>query len=102
MVNPGPSDTKANYVANQNNRPLGVDPRWPFYGQPLDVHITIYGAVSENVPASVGDTSAWMEKWGWIPSTHGSSPFDVDKTIGYRSPLEPAEAKTVRMCRSEG
>ncbi|MHB0912431.1 MAG: hypothetical protein ACYC2Y_03155 [Armatimonadota bacterium] len=73
-------------VRTAATRPDGVDPEWPFYGEPLDVEITVYGAVSENVPASVGDVSAWMEKWGWIPQEHGSS---GKYTVGYRSALDP-------------
>lgn len=93
--NPDSSDTEANYTAS-GKRPAGVDDRYPFYGQPLDVKITIFGAVAENVPASVGDVSAWMEKWGWIPPYHGTpetnwaSPAHPDRiTVGYRNPMNP-------------
>jgi len=74
---------------NPGARPNGVNPRYPYYGQPLDVRIVIYGAVAENVPASVGDASAWMEKWGWIPPVHGSSNAFDQRTVNYREPLNP-------------
>lgn len=46
--------------------------RFPFYGQPIDMKITISGAVSEARPADITAQSAWMGKWGWIPQFHGS------------------------------
>ena len=66
-LNPNPADT------DPTNRPPGVDPRFPLYGQAPDIHITIDGAVSENLPASVSDVGAWMAKWGRIPEYYGSS-----------------------------
>ncbi len=54
-------------------RPLGVDTRWPFFGDPLDIKITIDGAITENLPASVADVSEWYSKWSNIPKTYGSS-----------------------------
>lgn len=62
-LNPDPSDT------DPSNRPPGVDPRFPLYGEPADIRIVIDGAVSENLPASVSDVEKWMAKWGRIPQT---------------------------------
>lgn len=91
--NPDPDDLQSNPpdAPNMQRRAAdpSIDPRWPFYGQPLDVRITIRGAVSENMPASVGDTSAWMEKWGWIPMEHGNS---GEVTGEYRPSLDPGSA----------
>ena len=87
--NPDPNDTRAAYdamPAAQRSRPIGVNDEWPFYGEPIDVRITVYGAVSENLPAPVGDTIDWMEKWGWIPEQHGVSGED---TKPYRHPIHP-------------
>lgn len=83
--NPDPSDVKST-----TPRPSSIDPEWPYYGEPLDVRIVVYGAVSENTPAPIGDTSAWMAKWGWIPPFHGSS--TTVKTVNYRTPLDPTDA----------
>jgi len=88
--NPDPDDTPDN-LARRLTPAGGIEPRWPFYGQPLDVRVVIHGAVSENLTAAIGDSSAWMEKWGWIPPRHGSSPDAEDETKGYRTPLDPAE-----------
>ena len=46
---------------------------YPFYGEPMDVRVTIYGAIAENYTASQGDQTYWMENWGYIPATYGSS-----------------------------
>lgn len=91
--NPDPEDLQSNGADAPNMQRrvpdpdlASIDQRWPFYGQPLDVRITIHGAISENMPASLGDTSAWMEKWGWIPIEHGNS---GKLTSGYRPSLDP-------------
>ncbi|HZP80479.1 MAG TPA: hypothetical protein VFB21_02460, partial [Chthonomonadaceae bacterium] len=89
-LNPNPADTAQAYVANNNRRPsYRIDPVsgnlqdspeekqakdiFPFYNDPVDVRITIYGAVAENYAASAGDQKAWMARWGYIPAQHGSS-----------------------------
>lgn len=70
--NPNPSDTRENY-RKTGTRPPGTLPEFPFYGDPLDIKITISGAVTENQPAPRGDVEAWTAKWGRIPSVYGSS-----------------------------
>lgn len=93
-LNPDPNDTVIAYERNNNTRPLGVDPAYPFYEQPLDVKVTVYGAVSENIPASIADSSEWMRKWGWIPGRHGSSDVQAnpeDDASQYRQPLRPGQ-----------
>lgn len=54
-------------------RPRGTDPRWPFFGQPLDTKITIDGAITENLPASIADVSEWYSKWSNIPAFFGAT-----------------------------
>ncbi len=46
--------------------------RFPMYGQPIDLKITLSGSVSEAHPADIAAQTAWMQKWGWIPQYHGS------------------------------
>lgn len=65
--NPNPSDVPG------NARPGGVVPRFPYFGQPLDIRVIVDGAVAENVPAQIGDVEEWMTKWGRIPAKYGSS-----------------------------
>ncbi|MBQ7525552.1 MAG: hypothetical protein IJT09_03890 [Abditibacteriota bacterium] len=55
------------------DRPAGTDEMFPYYGEPLDIKITIDGAVAENATASIGDVTQWSEKWCGIPAHYGSS-----------------------------
>jgi hypothetical protein len=87
--NTDPDDLLANVGRRDPMTAGGIEARWPFYGEPLDVRITVFGAISENMSASAGDTGAWMEKWGWIPGKHGNS---LESTIDYRPPLDPSNA----------
>jgi len=45
----------------------------PFFGEPLDVRVSIVGAVSENMPAPMSQQTEWLQKWGWIPRRLGGS-----------------------------
>lgn len=77
------------FAANAPNgqRLNGADAHFPFYGQPIDMKITIDGAVSEAQPADVANQTAWMLKWGWIPQYHGYASLASPPT---GAPLEPA------------
>lgn len=67
--NPNPADR---FDPNRP-RPAGMSPRFPFFGQPLDIRIIVDGAVSENLPAAISDVEEWMAKWGRIPDKYGST-----------------------------
>ena len=72
--NPNPADTLLEYqTKTPPSRPPGVKDVFPYFGVPLDVRIIIDGAVSENIPAAIGDVEEWMAKWGSIPDEYGSS-----------------------------
>jgi hypothetical protein len=58
--------------------------RFPMYGQPIDLKITIDGAVSEARPADISAQSAWMTKWGWIPQYHGSLTGETAGHVAYQ------------------
>lgn len=88
--NPDPNDTYENYLQRQarsgDNLTSGrgrIDPSFPFYGQPMDIRITLFGAITENLPAEVGDQGAWLEKWGWVPQYYGST--GLPSASGYAS-----------------
>lgn len=106
--NPNPNDTYAQYIsvdpatnAPKNRRadqpqpnasptptdpaPV-VDPDFPYYGEPLDIRITMFGAITENLPAEIGDQGAWLQKWGWIPKFYGSTGMDGVPMQGSRRP----------------
>jgi len=65
-------------------RPPNTDTRFPMYGQPIDLKITIDGAVSEARPADISAQSAWMTKWGWIPQFHGSQTGETAGHVAYQ------------------
>ncbi|MBC8142468.1 MAG: hypothetical protein H7Y38_13620, partial [Armatimonadetes bacterium] len=70
--NPDSNDTFATYLKSLS-RDASVTPRFPFYGEPLDIRITMFGAITENLPAEIGDQGAWLQKWGWVPRLSGST-----------------------------
>jgi len=75
--NTDPSDTLTHAFDRTARNVSVLDTRYPFYGQPIDLQITVDGAVSENIPADISDQAAWMQKWGWIPRYHGGDTNDV-------------------------
>ena len=91
-LNPGGGNGIPDYRDKDMKR-MCIDDRWPFYAQPLDCRVTIQGAISENVTASIAEVSAWMDKWGWIPLVHGCSTY---QTAAYREPLDPNDAADTR------
>lgn len=60
-----------NALVNPND-PARIHPRYPFFGEPQDIRLTFFGAISENLPAEIGDQGSWLEKWGWVPRYQGS------------------------------
>ncbi len=106
--NPNPNDRRDFYntnsdiyaglasVAEKNAMRLqtyGAGPNMPFYGEPLDVRISIIGAISENMPPPASVQAQWLQKWGWIPrdeaatgllipSSHVPVGWSIDPTKG--------------------
>ena len=97
--NQNPNDTRANFLAT-GTRPI-FDAQdasnvhrapFPFYNEPMDVKISIFGAISQNYSASPGDQAAWFAKWGYMPATHGSSGIPIpDQHLVNRTPKEAGE-----------
>lgn len=71
-----------------------IDPRYPFYGQPVDLKLTIFGSVSENMTANIADQHAWMLKWGWIPLYHGNGQVDPPSNSALWADMVPVEHRT--------
>lgn len=76
--NPNPNDRRDAYLARVNAvgvaqaqaeryENYGAAPVTPFYGEPIDVKVTIVGAVSQNMTAPMSQQGEWLKKWGWIP-----------------------------------
>lgn len=57
---------------------FGAGPDMPFYQEPLDVRISIFGAISQNMPLPMSYQNEWMQKWGWIPKQTGYQ-FDFSR-----------------------
>ncbi len=66
-------DTPNNATARGGRPPYIKHPAFPFYGEPLDIKITVDGAIAENLPASDSDVDAWLRHWSNIPAEYGSS-----------------------------
>ena len=93
--NPNPDDTRANYInggTSQADRDLNRLENWgasntmPFYGEPLDVRIVIYGSVSENMPPPASVQAQWLQKWGWIPGDFAATGLAIPSAhvpVGY-------------------
>lgn len=74
--------------ANQRRFELfGNTPSVPFYGEPLDVKISVFGSISENLPAPISAQAEWLKKWGWIPRQIGSSGLRIPTS--HTSGLDP-------------
>lgn len=72
--NPNPNDRRDAFQSALNRfSQFSASPEYPFYGDPLDIKVTINGSVSENFPPMMGDQEKWLEKWGWIPAEYGAS-----------------------------
>lgn len=77
--NPNSNDTFKSYMKAAISNPTApardaaIVVGFPFYGEPLDIRITMFGAITENLPAEIGDQGAWLQKWGWIPRYRGST-----------------------------
>lgn len=54
-------------------RQFGASPETPFFDEPLNVRVTIVGAVSENMPAPIAQQAAWQRQWGWMPRLMGGT-----------------------------
>ena len=101
--NQNPNDTRTNWLLTHKRPIFNVaeaqaggsvtkDP-FPFYNEPMDVKITIFGSVAENYSASPGDQAAWISKWGYIPTKYGSSTGLVipDQHMVLQTPKEASD-----------
>ncbi|HWP30960.1 MAG TPA: hypothetical protein VNK96_04425 [Fimbriimonadales bacterium] len=69
-----PNDRREVFTdANGRLARFNATAEWPFYGEPLDIKITIRGAISENFPPPIADQGEWLRHWGWIPKEYGES-----------------------------
>lgn len=53
-------------------RDYGAGPKSPFYAEPLDVRLQVFGSISQNMPLPASYQAEWLKKWGWIPRQIGA------------------------------
>ncbi len=69
----GSTAAQANALADEERlTTFGSTPDAPFYGEPLDVKVTVVGSVSENMPPPIAQQAEWIKRWGWIPLQSGT------------------------------
>ncbi|MBS1708875.1 MAG: hypothetical protein JSS65_09165 [Armatimonadetes bacterium] len=99
IVELGGNLTSANYgggdilaqAQHERYQQYGNSPEVPFYGEPLDVRITIFGSISQNMPAPIGQQVEWLKKWGWIPRRLGATGIYTPQIhMGSVNPNTPA------------
>lgn len=74
----GQTDSQARAIADDERlQNFGSKPAIPFFGEPVDVRVSIVGAVAENMPPSMGEQTAWLRKWGWIPVKLGATAANI-------------------------
>lgn len=69
-------DATAGTLTDRQNARLtnfGSFPEMPFFQEPIDVKVTIIGAVSQNMPPVISAQTEYMKKWGWIPRRTGGT-----------------------------
>ena len=80
-----------------NPLPAGTDPSFPGYHEPLDIKVTVNGAISEGRAAPLGDALDWVSKWrgsdeNWDNATGTSSRglnYNYDPSL--RVALDPTD-----------
>lgn len=68
-------------AARERLEAYGAAPWVPFYGEPLDVRLSIVGSVAENLPPPIAVQSEWVRKWGWIPRRIGAATNPVNGNL---------------------
>lgn len=83
--NLNPDDTRERFEAGiasfgsvgtaqlQRYRDFGARPEVPFFGEPLNVRVSIIGAISENMPVPMSERAEWLKRWGWMPRFIGGA-----------------------------
>ena len=57
---------------------------YPGYHEPLNIKITVYGAISENLPADLGSVADWTSKWcGPAEQSQGFLSYVYDPLLRY-------------------
>jgi hypothetical protein len=69
FFNDNDEDSREAFVARGGARATGTFPnntsQYPFYNEPLNVEVTINGAISENMPAESSEAQSWTDRTWW-------------------------------------
>ncbi|HEY3282460.1 MAG TPA: hypothetical protein VGN26_09320, partial [Armatimonadota bacterium] len=69
---------------------------YPYYGEPLDIKVTIYGAISENKPAGEQADEAIYRRWGWTPLSKPSGALTAHGGDGLSLLYDPMLRSSLR------
>ena len=69
---------------------------YPFAREPLDIKLTILGAVTENKPASEEAQDQWSKLWGWTPLKKASGSLASHGGDGLAFQFDPALRSSLR------
>ena len=74
---------------------------YPGYHEPLNIQISFFGAISENLPASPGEVADWTSKWGGMAGRAvGCLTYEYDPVLRYhRWRPDPLDGDLVRVPR---
>ncbi len=94
-----PLDTRQYLERNKTRALPGVDPKssYPFYNEPLDIKITINGAIAENYTASERAQDEWSYRWGWTPLKKPSGAPTAHGGDGLAFQYDPALRRSLRL-----
>lgn len=94
-----PLDTRQYLERNKTRALPGVGPKssYPFYNEPLDIKITINGAIAENYTASERAQDEWSYRWGWTPLKKPSGAPTAHGGDGLAFQYDPALRRSLRL-----
>jgi len=81
---------------------FGAFPATPFYGEPLDIKVSVLGSVSENMPPPMSQQSEWLKRWAWIPRKqggarttigNGGTPVDLEIPVQHIPGAQPSDPR---------
>jgi hypothetical protein len=69
---------------------------YPLAYEPLDIKVTVLGAISQNRMASEKAQEEWARRWGWTPLTKPSGAPTAHGGDGLAFQYDPELRKTLR------
>ena len=97
--NNNPADTRENLKLTKRRAPgVNLPPKssYPLAYEPLDIKVTVLGAISQNRMASEKAQEEWARRWGWTPLTKPSGAPTAHGGDGLAFQYDPELRKTLR------